>query len=206
MILYWILFIAGNVAFWVGSFLDYRSSLLQVSHGLAEADIWKINRDKYGYFSAKNFWTAHVIYWAVVTAIALVLYAYTDANEKWMILFFFSLLFYFPAAFAFIWTYFNNTSKAKRSREKVQIPILERLSQITPYSYEAVNNIFAAHQAENLFWQQTTGGRTRARAFPWLYYDGGAGEPFQERFYKAIWEISQKGRASWFADTRMKSL
>jgi hypothetical protein len=206
LVFLWIFWAVGNVVFWFGSIRDHNTSIQQTPFGLSEADLFKINRDKYGYFAPRKFWIAHLLYWAIFTVITLVFYYFTDTEEKWLILLFFSMLFLYPAGIVSLYTAYNNDRKAKKSRENVQIPLLEQLSQITPYSYDAVNSVFAAHQTQNLYWLRTTGGRTRAQPFPWLYMDGATGEVFLEKFYPAIWEISQRGKAQWFADTKMRQL
>jgi hypothetical protein len=195
--IFWIIFIAGNALFWLGSWMDYSSSMKQVSHGLAENDVFKINRDKYGYFAPQRFWTAHLIYWGIFTAIALIMYAYDTA----VILAIFGGMFLVAGGVSAYKGYRNN-GLAENSRKNVQIPILERLLYQSEYNYDAVESVFTGKG----FWKRRVAGRIRAVMFPWLYMDGGNDEQFEDKFYREIWTIAQKGKAQWFSDTRMRAL
>lgn len=201
--IYYLLFLFSQAVFWVGSMIDLRISKKQVPCGLEEGDLFKLNRDKYGYFSASRFWTVHLIYWAATTGVCLILFAFTDAGEKHFILLFFSFLCFLPAGGASLYRGLRNERMSKTKREKVQIPLLERLAQITPYDEEAVRQVFAS---TNAFWQRRTNGRVRCVWFSWLYMDDATDEQFQYAFFKAIWDISQRGRAQWFSDTSMRKL
>jgi hypothetical protein len=195
------LFIAGIVAFWVTSFLDHKSSLKQVPYGLAEGDIWKINRDQYGYYSPANFWKWHLIYFAVWTALALVLYFLAEsARDKNQILLFMSLIGYFPAAAAFFIRVYLKTAKAKYSREQQQIPILKQIRLAA--SPEDIHVSMVG---------RVVGGRARYFEFPWLYVDGAgskleAAEQLQKRVLPELWKLSQQPESTWFNDTRMRAM
>lgn len=199
--IYILLFILANILFFVGSWMDYKSSLRHTAYGLMEADIFKINRDKYGYFAPKKFLIAHAVYWAVPTTVCLILYFNASGWDADLILLIFSFLLYLPAGGGSVYLALRNNKRAKHSRAN-QTMILERLSRIKVYDYEQA----AAAFVDQNFWKVRVSGRIRAVSFPWLYMDGGSDLQFQEAFFRAIWEISQKDKGAWFSDTRMRPL
>jgi hypothetical protein len=195
------LFILGNIAFWATSFLDYKSSMNQVSHGLGEKDLLKLNRDEYGYFSGSKFWMWHLIYWAVWTVLALLLYFLaSDPKDKNLIMLFMALIGYFPASIAFFITYLKNSKKERVNRAK-QVDILRILS-----TQSELNPDFVARLFSGQFWKERNNGRIRAILFPWWYLDGGDDFTFQDKFYKALYDRAHQPEANWFSDTKLQSL
>jgi hypothetical protein len=198
------LFILGNIAFWVASWFDFKKSSNQIAFGTRENDLLWLNRDKYGYFSAKNFWTWHVIYWAVMTAGALGLYFWErDSLDKKLILMFYIMIFYFAYAAAMLFRYFDDVKKQQNNRKK-QIEILKILAAQPSYDYYFVVNLMAKYGN----WKERNDKTQRIRAvlFPWWYMDGGADIDFQEKFAPRIFDHAKKNEADWFANTELRPL
>jgi hypothetical protein len=199
MFIYWGLLIAGMVAFWFFSMRDYSSSMLQNSHGLYENDILKINRDKYGYFSPRNFWIAHLIYFAAAVAICLIFFVWEkDKSDEKIILMAFIMLFFLPASIGSGVIAWRNNKKAKYSREKVQIPLMERLAAMDTYDEDQVREIFRPVNDGKPF--RIYGGRVRSVPFPFYYSDKDQAQ-YEVAFYRAIWERARGGRNQWFTNT-----
>lgn len=199
--IYILLFVIGNVLYFTGSWMDYRSSLRHNAYGLMEKDLFKINRDKYGYFAPKNFIIAHAVYWVIFFTSALILYFYSSGQDANLVLLFFSLFCFIPAGGGSIYVALRNDKRAAHSRQN-QIMLLERLSWIKDYNINAA----AACFDDQSFWKVRVSGRIRAVAFPYLYMDGGSDLQFEEAFFRTLWEISRKDKSEWFSNTEMRSL
>lgn len=204
--IYWIIFFIGQILFAVGTFMDFQSSKKQLTHGLKETN--KFSRDKYGYFSSAKFWRNHLIFWGIFTGLTVLFVLISGGKEEGSAA--------IPAIFGgtFIiagllsaYTAINNNRQAEESRKNDQIPIMERLSEVTTYDREA---ILAAAAATGIVGTEKE-GRMRFDEFQWLYMDGMTRTAeniakFNEAALYALWQAARQPRSQWFANTAMRKL